>query len=95
MPPSPTLKKVPSSVAARARALWAFSEMEPKDMAENMIGTSSFSCGGRGSTTRRSRSFILRISGRLPKNTRVSMGSRKGSMEGLVTWLAFSSRWSQ
>ena len=30
--------------------------------------------------------------GTAAQNTRVSMGSRSGSMEGLVTWLALSSR---
>ena len=64
-------------------------------MAENIMGTSSLMRGGIGETTLRSRSLMRSASGRLPKNTRVSIGSRSGSMEGLVTWLALSSRWSQ
>ena len=71
------------------------SDTEPKLMAENMMGTSSDSWGGRGETTVRVRSFTRSLLGRLPSTTRVSMGSRRGSMEGLVTWLAFSSRCSQ
>ena len=64
-------------------------------MAENMRGTSSFICGGIFVVTVRARSSTSRTSGRLPSSTRVSMGSRKGSMEGFVTWLAFSSKRSQ
>ena len=73
----------------------ALSEMDPKLMAENMRGTSSFIWGGIFVSTVCSRSLTLSASGRLPSSTRVSMGSRSGSMEGLVTWLALSSRWSQ
>ena len=89
------LKYVPSSLAAIASAVCALSEMEPKLIAENMSGTSSLICGGSSETIVRSRSLTLSVSGREPRNTRVSMGSRSGSMEGLVTWLAFSRRWSQ
>ena len=64
-------------------------------MAENMTGTSNDSCGGSGETTVRVRSFTRSLLGRLPSTTRVSMGSRSGSMEGFVTWLAFSSKCSQ
>ena len=54
-------------------------------MAENMTGTSHDSWGGRGETTVRVRSFTRSLLGRLPSTTRVSMGSRSGSMDGLVT----------
>ena len=63
-------------------------------MAENMMGTSSFSWGGVSSM---SLPFSSRRmpSGREPRYTRVSMGSRRGSMEGLVTWEALMSSLSQ
>ena len=75
-----------------ASAFCVLSEMEPKLMAENISGTSSLICGGIFDITRRPHSSTLSASGRLPKSTRVSMGSRRGSMDGFVTWLAFSSR---
>ncbi len=54
-------------------------------MAENITGMDSSSCGVRLSTSSpfASRSTVV---GFLPRNTRVSIGSRSGSMGGLVTW---------
>ena len=51
--------------------------------------------GGMGVITTCSRSLTLSMSGRLSRKTRVSMGSRKGSMEGFVTCEALISSLSQ
>ena len=53
-------------------------------MAENIIGMDSSSCGG---SSQRIAPFSSRriCCGFLPKNTRVSIGSRSGSIGGLVT----------
>ena len=53
-------------------------------MAENRIGTDSSSWGGR-SVHRVPSPFRRMASGFLPRNTRVSIGSRKGSIGGFVT----------
>ena len=63
-------------------------------MAEKRMGTLSFNCGGRVF-------FSLPLSSlsiaavRLPSHSRVSIGSRRGSMGGLVTCDAFTSILSQ
>jgi len=69
--------------------------MEPKLIAENNMGTSTLSCGGMLADRVLFRSSTFKMFGLLPRSTRVSIGSRSGSMEGFVTWLALSSRWSQ
>ena len=46
MPPSPVLKSVPSSRAASASVFCALKEIEPNDIAENIIGVSKRICGG-------------------------------------------------
>ena len=53
-------------------------------MAENRMGTDSSNCGGI-SVHRLPSPFRRTVSGFLPRNTRVSMGSRRGSMGGFVT----------
>ena len=63
-------------------------------MAENITGMESSSWGSRRQSRRPSLSRV-REAGFFPRNTRVSMGSRRGSMEGLVTWEALSSSRSQ
>ncbi|CDD54498.1 unknown [Ruminococcus sp. CAG:379] len=63
-------------------------------MAENIMGTDSLIWGDRLFT---SSPFSSRctLEGFAPKNTLVSIGSRRGSMGGLVTWEAFSSSLSK
>ena len=63
-------------------------------MAENITGIDSSICGGRSHVMRpwASRSILA---GFLPRETRVSIGSRSGSMEGFVTWEALRSILSQ
>ena len=63
-------------------------------MAENITGMDNSICGGRWQI---SSPFSSRRmpSGFLPKNTRVSMGSRRGSTGGLVTWEALTRILSQ
>ena len=63
-------------------------------MAENKTGMDSGSCGGRSQFSRPSASLCIR-SGFLPRNTRVSIGSRRGSMGGFVTCEALISILSQ
>ena len=63
-------------------------------MAENNTGMDSSSCGVSSVISRPWASRRMR-SGFLPRNTRVSIGSRSGSMGGFVTWEALSSRRSQ
>ena len=63
-------------------------------MAENSTGMLSSSWGGRVQSSRPWASRRI-AEGFLPRNTRVSMGSRRGSMEGLVTWEALRSSLSQ
>ena len=93
-PPSPVLNSVPIFLAAMARDFWAFRLMEPKLMAENIIGVSNITCGGILVTDLPLRSTCSR-SGLRPKMVRISIGSRKGSIEGLVTWEALSKILSQ
>ena len=63
-------------------------------MAENRMGTDSSSWGGR--SVHRLPSALRRMAeGFFPRNTRVSMGSRKGSMGGFVTWEALMRMLSQ
>ena len=63
-------------------------------MAENMTGMDSVSCGGRSYFSRPS-GLLSTLWGFWPRNTRVSMGSRRGSMGGLVTWEALMRSLSQ
>ena len=63
-------------------------------MAENSTGMLSSSWGGRVQS-RRPWSSRRMAEGFFPRNTRVSMGSRRGSMEGLVTCDALISSLSQ
>ena len=62
----------------------ALSEMDPKDMAENMIGEFSSTVGG---ICVRSFPVLLNssLSGFEPRKVFVSIGSRSGSIDGLVT----------
>jgi len=59
-------------------------EIEPKDIAENIIGVSSFTCGGITVLSLPS-SVNSILSGFLPRKVLISIGSLKGSMEGFVT----------
>ena len=54
-------------------------------MAENMTGTLSSSCGDRLGISLPSLSRSI-LPGFLPRKVLVSIGSRSGSMDGLVTW---------
>ena len=74
---------------------WALRLMEPKDMAENMMGTPRVRLGYMGVLMVLVFSSTTSFSGLRPKMTLVSMGSRSGSIEGLVTCDALSSMWSQ
>ena len=56
-------------------------------MAENITGMLSSSWGARRGIRFPSASRSS-LSGFAPRKTRVSMGSRRGSMGGLVTWEA-------
>ncbi len=56
-------------------------------MAENITGMESSSWGESSQFKEPSGSRSSR-EGFFPKNTLVSIGSRRGSMEGLVTWEA-------
>ena len=57
-------------------------------MAENITGMESSNWGGKVQSKVPS-AFRRMRAGCLPKKTLVSIGSRRGSMEGLVTWEAF------
>ena len=63
-------------------------------MAEKSTGMESSTWGGKSGISRPAASRRMR-SGFFPKNTRVSIGSRRGSMEGLVTWEALMRSLSQ
>ena len=63
-------------------------------MAENMTGTFSVSCGGMLSTRLPSASRSMAC-GFAPSVVRVSIGSRSGSIDGLVTCEALMSSLSQ
>ena len=63
-------------------------------MAENRMGVESSSWGGRSGTMFPALSRRMWV-GLRPKKVLVSMGSRRGSMEGFVTWEAFIKSLSQ
>ena len=63
-------------------------------MAENITGMDSCICGGRRQS-RRPFSSRRMVSGFSPRNTRVSIGSRRGSTGGFVTCEALMSSLSQ
>ena len=78
------LNSVPKFFAAIASDFCAFKLIEPKDIAENIIGVSSTTCGGISTVDLPFFSTVI-FSGFLPRIVLISIGSRSGSMEGFVT----------
>ena len=81
-------------VAAHASDFCALRLIEPNDIAENIIGVSRTTCGGIIVVDFPFFSTVS-FSGFLPKIVRISIGSRRGSIDGFVTCDALSKILSQ